>query len=185
MAIQIKDILDNVKEIFLTDSALNTLMDFERVLDEVDIYSFANWKKGELVEGPIYEKYFVRCKFMWPEKLMPDPRGAERLLNYDCNITYEKSILKKEKKIEDPDDFRPGTKFAKMIEIPIWIVEITMPKKLMQEISVGSLEIEGKKVDLTDVDEAFDEGDDDELEQTDDQKEQFQQPAPAAPAPVV
>ena len=65
MAQSLKDIIENSKTLSMTDSALNTLMDFERVLDELDMYAFANWKKGGLVEGPVYEKYFVTCVFMW------------------------------------------------------------------------------------------------------------------------
>ena len=84
MATDIKDILQNVKDIYMTDSSLNTLLNFERVIDELGLYAFANWQKGELVAGPVYEKYFVTCTFMWPYKMMPDPSGAERLLNYDC-----------------------------------------------------------------------------------------------------
>lgn len=167
MAINIKDILDNVEEIMMTDSALTALLDFERVLDEVDLYSFRNWKKGELVEGPVYEKYHVRCKFMWPKQLMPDPRGAERLLDYDCEITYQLTSIKTTKKVQEPDDFRPGTKFGKDIEKPIWLVEIAMPKQLMVDIHVGSLELEGSKIDLDDIDEAYDDGDDQQPETMD------------------
>jgi len=160
MSIEIKDILDNIEEIFSTDSALTAILDFERVMDEIDLYSFKNWKKGELVEGPIYEKYFIRCVFMWPYRLMPDPRGAERLLDYGCEIKYEKSKLLSPIKIEDPDDFRQGTKFAKLKSSPVWLVEIVMPKQLMADINIGSLELEGKKIDLDDIEEAYDEGDD-------------------------
>lgn len=171
MSIEIKDILDNTEELLITDSALTTLLDFERVLDEIDIYTFRNWRKGELVEGPIYEKYFVRCKFMWPYNLMPDPRGAERLLDYDVEVNYQKSILIEPKKIEDPSDFRPGTKFAKMVEHPIWLVEIVIPKQLMNDIQVGSLELESDKIDLEDLDQAYQEGDDENAEQLEPQQQ--------------
>ena len=160
MTIKIKDILDNIEEIFATDSALTTILDFERVMDEIDLYSFRNWKRGELVEGPVYEKYFVRCVFMWPYRLMPDPRGAERLLDYGCEINYEKSQLEVPIKIEEPNDFEPGTKFPRYKPKPIWLVEIVMPKQLMADINIGSLELEGKKIDLDDIEEAYDEGDD-------------------------
>lgn len=175
MAIDLKDIINNIKELQMTDSSLNILMDFERVLDGVDLYSFKNWKMGELVEGPINKKYFVTCTFMWPFKLMPDPRGAERLLNYDCKISYQKSTMSKDKEIENPDDYRPGTKFAKRIKIPIWLVEITIPKHFMTDISVGSIEIEGKDIDLSDIDEAYEDGEDDET------KQQVQGAQPLAP----
>ena len=92
MVANVRDIIDNTKNIYMTDSALESLMDFERVLDELDTYVFKNWIKGELVEGPIYEKYFVTCTFMWPHKLMPDPRGAERLLDYNCKVRFRKRL---------------------------------------------------------------------------------------------
>jgi hypothetical protein len=59
MANNIKDIIKNTKNIFMTDSALVSLMEFERVIDQLDIYVFKNWKQGELTEGPNYEKYFI------------------------------------------------------------------------------------------------------------------------------
>ena len=46
MSKAISDVIDNTKEIFMTDSALSTLLDFERVLDELDIYVYKNWKEG-------------------------------------------------------------------------------------------------------------------------------------------
>lgn len=156
----ILDVIKNTREILMTDSSLDTLLDFERVLDNLDIYVFKHWKFGELVEGPIYEKYFVSCTFMWPYKLMPDPRGGERLLSYDCSVIYTKDILEHPIKIKDPDDFKPGGKMPKLIKSPIWLVEIAMPKTLMQEIQRGSLEIESSILDLEDIDQAYEEGSD-------------------------
>ena len=160
MAKPIVDIINNTKEIFMTDSALTTLEDFERVLDELDLYVFANWKNGELVEGPIYEKYFVTCTFMWPYKMMPDPRGGERLLDYECEVYYSKDILEYPIDVKDPDDFEPGTKMPKMLKKPVWLVTIVMPKKLMQEIQQGSLELESATLDMEDIEQAYEEGTD-------------------------
>jgi hypothetical protein len=158
MATEIKDIIQNVKDINMTDSSLDTLLNFERVLDELGLYAFENWKKGELVAGPIYEKYFVTCTFMWPLRLMPDPSGGERLLNYDCEVSYQKDMLKVPVKIKDPDDYVPGTKVAKFEEKPIWLVTIIMPKSLISEIRQGSVELEDEVIDLEDVDAAYEEG---------------------------
>ena len=158
MSKAISDVIENTKEIFMTDSALDTLIDFERVLDELDLYVFANWKEGELVEGPVYEKYFVTCTFMWPHKMMPDPRGGERLLDYDCEVYYAKDQLEYPIKIKNPDDFEPGTKMPKMAKKPVWLVTIVMPKKLMQEIQQGSLELESATLDLEDIESAYEEG---------------------------
>jgi len=167
MAKDINDVLENIKEISMTDSAVNTLLDFERVIDELDIYAFKNWKRGELVQGPKYEKYFVVCTFMWPYKKMPDPRGGERLLDYGCEIKYKKDILQYPVKVKDPSDYKPGTKVPKLAKTPIWLVEIVMPKKLMQEINQGSLELESGKVDVEDIESSYEEGLDDNIYKTD------------------
>lgn len=163
MTTPIADIIANTKEIYMTDSSLESLMDFERVLDELDVYAFANWKQGELVAGPQYEKYFVTCTFMWPLKKMPDPSGGERLLNYDCEVTYQKSILETPTKVEDQGDFEPGSKMPKLKKSPIWLVSITMPKDLMRDIKQGSLELEGSTIDLEDIDKAYEEGEDNDV----------------------
>jgi hypothetical protein len=167
MATDINDVLENIKEISLTDSAVNTLLDFERVIDELDIYAFANWKRGELVQGPKYEKYFVVCTFMWPYKKMPDPRGGERLLDYGCEIKYKKDMLEYPVKVKDQNDFKPGTRVPKLAKTPIWLVEIVMPKKLMQEINQGSLELESGTVDVEDIESSYEEGLDDNMYKTD------------------
>ena len=65
---------------------------------------------------------------------MPDPMGGKRLLDYDCKITYEKSHIAKPRRIRQPGDIRPGTKKGKLDRLPIWIVEIVMPKKLVADI---------------------------------------------------
>lgn len=163
MAKLISDVIENTKEIFMTDSSLNSLMDFERVLDELDTYVFKNWKLGELVEGPIYEKYFVTCTFMWPKKMMPDPRGGERLLSYDCEVYYAKDMLEYPIKVKTPDDFEDGTKMPKMAKKPIWLVTVVMPKKLMQEIKQGSLELESATLDMEDIEKAYEEGEDESM----------------------
>ena len=178
MAKSISDVIDNTKELFMTDSSLKTLMDFERVLDELDLYVFENWKDGELVEGPVYEKYFVTCTFMWPHRMMPDPAGGERLLSYDCEVYYKKEQLEYPVKIKDPDDFEPGTKMPKMAKKPVWLVTIVMPKKLMQEIQQGSLELENETIDLEDIDQAYEEGDDQNAVYDQVNQEQEQQNAP-------
>jgi hypothetical protein len=188
MAANLHDIIENTKDIYMTDSALTSLMDFERVVDELDVYVFANWKKGELVEGPIYEKYFVTCTFMWPYKLMPDPRGGEKLLDYGCRVRYKKDRLSYPLKVKSPNDFKPGTKMPKMAHAPIWLVEITMPKKLMREIHQGSVELENEKLDIEDIESAYETGMDDDVYKTKEgQNGQEQQPLGApgpAPAPA-
>ena len=151
----IVDIVKNTKKIYMSESSLETLLDFERVLDQLDIYAFENWKRGELVEGPIVDRHWVTAKFMWPHKMMPDPDGAKRLLGYNARVMYERDKLATPVKVEDYDDFRPGTRKPKLREDRVWILEIRMPKELIQDINEGYLELEGREVDQTDLDDAY------------------------------
>jgi hypothetical protein len=174
-------VAENIRDIYMSEGSLLTLLDFERVLDELDLYAFKNWQIGELVSGPDIGKYRVTCIFMWPEKLMPDPRGARRLLPFDCEVKYKKTRMKVPMKIDNPDDFRPGTHKARLIEKKIWLVEITMPKGLMNDIRTGSVELEDEEIDLEDLDSAYEQDLDQESYQSDQQaqnaQQQLQQPA--------
>ncbi len=135
-----KDILEvikNVESIYSTNSSLSVLKDFERVLDEMNMYVYKNWQEGELASGPIVERHWVKASFMWPREKMPDPMAAKRLIDYGCKIKYEKTFLMEPRKIKSPDDFRPGTRKGKLDHTPIWVVEIMMPKKLVEDIYNG------------------------------------------------
>lgn len=177
-------VADNLRDIYMSEGSLLTLLDFERVLDELDIYAFRNWEIGELVQGPDISKYKVSCIFMWPENLMPDPRGGRRLLPFDCDVRYKKQMVKIPIKINDPSDYEPGTHKAKIVEKPVWLVEITIPKSLMSDIRTGSIELEDQDIDLGDLDQAYEE-DLDKEEYQNDQQGQAQQPAQQLGAPAV
>ena len=150
-------VADNIKDLYLSDGSILSLIDFERVLDEMDLYAFKNWQLGELVDGPVIKKYSVACTFMWPYNLMPDPSGARRLLPFDCKVKFKKTRIKIPIKIEEPDDYIPGTRKARLIEKPVWLVEIVMPKSLITDIRTGSVELEGEDLDLEDLDAAYEE----------------------------
>lgn len=173
-------IADNIRDIYLSDGSLSTLLDFERVLDELDIYAFKNWQLGELVSGPDIGKYKVSCIFMWPRELMPDPRGARRLLPFDCEVRFKKTRMKVPKKIEKPTDFRPGTHKAKLIDKPVWLVEIVMPKNLMNDIRTGAVELEDETIDLEELDQAYEQ----DLDQEQYQDQGAAQQAQATLAPT-
>jgi len=52
MAAKLSDIIQNTKSIYMTDSAMSSLLDFERVIDELDVYVFDNWKKASWLKDP-------------------------------------------------------------------------------------------------------------------------------------
>ncbi len=137
MAHDIIDVIKNLQTLSENNSAFKVLKDFERVIDELDVYVFKNWEEGELIEGPKVNRYDVTCKFMWPRADMPDPKGGKRLVDHGCQVICTKEEVLLPRKIKDPSDFRPGTMKGKIDAHPIWTVEITMPKKLMQDVFVG------------------------------------------------
>lgn len=157
---------ETVKNIYMSEGVIATLLDYERVLDEMDIYAFRNWSIGELVEGPEIKRYSVSCIWMWPKELMPDPRGARRLLPFGCTVKFKKTTMQVPVKVEQPDDYRPGTRKPKIVAKDIWLVEITIPKYLINDIRQGSVELEDQDVDLADLDQAYEQ--DLEMEQYED-----------------
>lgn len=177
-------VADNIRNIYMSEGSLATLLDLERVLDELDVYAFKNWDRGELVAGPNIGRYRVSATFMWPEDLMPDPRGGRRLLPFDCKIEYRRIMMKIPMRITDPSDYRPGTKKARIIERPVWLVEITVPKSLMSDIRTGSIELEDEDIDLKDLDDAYEKDLDQDGYQNDQIEQNAEQQLQQAPQPA-
>ncbi len=148
-------VAETVKDLYLSDGVISTLLDYERVLDQMDLYAFKNWELAELVEGPDIGRYSVTCTWMWPADCMPDPRGAKRLLPFGCNVKFKKTSMTIPIKVNSPDDYRDGTKKSKLIEKKIWLVNLEIPKYLINDIRTGSLELEDQMIDLDDLDSAY------------------------------
>jgi hypothetical protein len=150
-------IISTVKGIMTSDGTMSILLDFERVLDECDIYAFKNWLIGELVSGPDVRRYTVSCTFMWPYKLMPDPRAVKRLLAIGCEVKWTKKKIKVPIEVKNYDDFVQGTNYPKGVEREVWLVKITVPTDLMDDIKEGSIDLAGSTIDLEEIDNAYDE----------------------------
>jgi hypothetical protein len=141
------DIINNIENIYGSNNSLNLLKDFERVIDELDVYVFENWIDGELMEGPKEGRYWVECTFMWPKDQMPEPVGGQRLLEYGCKVQFAESRLSRVRKIKTPNDIRPGTRKGKIDWEDVWLVKIAMPKKLMHDINRGYRNLDKNKVE--------------------------------------
>ena len=155
-------IVSTVKGIFTSDGAMSLLLDFERVLDEADVYAYKNWQLGELVSGPNNRRYTVSCMFMWPYKLMPDPRAIRRLLVIGCEVEMEKGEIEVPVEVLDYEDFVPGTRYPKMHEREVWFVKITVPKDLMNDMKEGSIDLADQTIDLQELEDAYEEDLDEE-----------------------
>lgn len=156
-------IVDTIRGVYMSDGAMSTLLDFERVLDEADLYAYKNWIIGELVQGPVVGRYNAKCVFMWPYKLMPDPRGALRLMNIGCKVTFGKTSIKVPVEIKDYEDFVPGTRYPKMCKKSVWMVQIEIPFELMDDIKEGSIDLADATIDLSELEDAYNEDLDDNV----------------------
>lgn len=156
-SVDFDSIVSTVKGIMTSDGAMSIILDFERVLDDSDVYAFQNWLKGELVSGPDVGRYNVTCVFMWPYKLMPDPRAVKRLLVIGCDVDFAKKKIKVPVEVKNYDDFVQGTNYPKAVERDVWLVKITIPLALMDEIKEGSVDLAGTTIDLEDINNAYDE----------------------------
>jgi len=164
-------IVSTVKGIYTSDGTMSILLDFERVLDDADLYAYKNWILGELVQGPNVGRYDCTCVFMWPYKLMPDPGAIKRLLNLGCKVEFAKSSVEVPVAVNDYDDFIPGTKYPKFKPQKVWFVKITIPLELMDDIKEGSIDLAGQTIDLADIDDAYDEDLDKQEIKSDDEQQ--------------
>lgn len=123
----IKRTLTNVSK---GNSILDTLMEFERTLDNAEIFAYKNWILGELVEGPEIGRYWYKTVWMYPYAMMPDPNAGLRLTKLGAKVNFRKGIFKKPVKVRGPQDWvDPESKRAKMVEHDIWLVTIELPMK--------------------------------------------------------
>jgi len=175
-------IVDTIKGIFTSDGSMSTLLDFERVLDESDLYAYRNWELGELVQGPNVKRYTVSCIFMWPYDLMPNPKGAGRLVAIGCKVKFAKSEIEVPVEVKDYEDYVAGTRYPKMAPKKVWFVFIEIPKDLLDDIKEGSIDLAGQTIDLEELDDSYD----DDLDQnsTTDQEEQEQDAGAAGMPPA-
>ena len=160
-------IIDTLKNNINRQSALDVLMDVERVLDDQNIYTYANWIEGEVVEGPHIEKYWVTVTLMYPYEKMPDPEAANRLMKHDCKVYYAKDVLISAAKLKDPSDSeprdaadgrRPGQHRAMKVEKDIWLVTLEIPRKFMEELAAANLSLSNDSIDSSAVDSALADG---------------------------
>lgn len=142
----IKIINDNVKKISETNTLLDMLLEFEGVVDSFDLYAYKNWDKGEVIAGPKLGRYFVEVALMYRYKNMPDPEGLLRLNENDCEAKMYKDNLvtsRRVKSVEDTEVIQRGNtprRVAKTQDNPIWIVEIKMPRRYVDEFSREQVE---------------------------------------------
>jgi hypothetical protein len=147
MTISVKMVNDQIKKISETNTLLDMLLEVEKVLDSCDLYAYANWKKGEVLEGPTLERHWINVKLLYPYNDMPDPDGAKRLIARQCLVDYKKDTLLTPVDIKSFDDVevevRPdgSTHYKTRTKSePVWVVELKIPRKYVDEFSTAVVE---------------------------------------------
>lgn len=142
MTIAVKLLNDQIKKLSETNTLLDMLLEFERILEDINLYAYANWQKGEVLEGPDLERHFVTVKLLYKQQGMPDPAGAKRLLAKDCLVKYKQSTLVSPVRVRTFDDVETHMRAdgtvqhrAKTKSEPVWVVEIKMPRRYVDEFS--------------------------------------------------
>lgn len=141
---------------------LDLLIQMEDVLDSLDVYVFKNWIDGEIVEGPTVRRYWLDLTLKYPYKKMPDPRAGLRLLKHGIRIDFQqahmdargKPVEVEEGKAKDKSEDNDGEK--------VWLIRISIPRRLMSEMNAGELDFYDDEVDMEDVEDAQDSGMNDE-----------------------
>ena len=158
---QYNDIVDNLRDIDKNDTLLDILLEFESTLDKQGMYAYKNWKLGEVAEGPNLSRYWLHVKLMYPYKKMPDPKGALRLDAIGCEIKFNRGVLKTPITPQGPEDLDKEGQ-PKLKSNDIWLIDIWMPRKFVDEFSDDKIKIGDDEVDMEELNSAYDSGLDDE-----------------------
>jgi len=164
------DIIAQLGKNIKRNSALETLMQIDGVLESLNVYAYKNWIEGEIVDGPQIERYWVTVTLLYPHKMMPDPSGAERLLKNGCKVFYTKDTLTTAAKLIEPEDVEidpndPNKRRAKKVQRPVWLVTLEVPRGLIDTVESSRVKVDDMQFDSESVEQAYDDnlGDDDEI----------------------
>lgn len=139
---------DKIKE---SPHLLDIMVQMEDVLDSFDLYVFKNWIKGEIVEGPKVRRYWFDMTLRYDLADMPDPKGALRLLKHGVRISYDKATLADEDG-KEPEDGKATH----------WEIKVSIPRRLLSDMNAAELDFYDEEVEVEDVQDAQDEGMNDE-----------------------
>lgn len=147
---------------------LDILLQMEEVLDSLDIYVFENWYLGEVVEGPKIRRYWLDFTLKYDIDKMPDPKAALRLMKHGARVDFWKAKYGKDGEFEDEAEVAETSQKRQEDESDkekldlFWLVRISIPRRLVSQMSAEELDFYDDEVDVEDVEDAKDTGIDDE-----------------------
>jgi hypothetical protein len=155
---------------------LDILINCENVLDSLDCYVYKNWFSGEIAEGPVVSRYWVKVSLLYPYDKMPDPRAALRLLKHGIQVEFDR--MQRAKPTPPPGQNEAPDKPDE------WLVRLSFPRRLLDQNEEVDLAVYDDEVNTDDVTDAKDTGMDDESSLHADEQMpngQAQPPMPGAP----
>jgi hypothetical protein len=161
--IDINDIAATISGVKSNRNTLSLLLEFQGVLDDLNVFAYENWIKGEVIKGPIVSKYWIEVFLMYAEQDMPNPVAAERLTKHGCHVFFHKDTLTSNVKIKKVDDMladpdKGGKQVPKTQEMPVFVVKVVMPRHLLTDYNVKKISAMSGEIDLDDVVDAYDQG---------------------------
>lgn len=141
-----------------SEHLISILIQMENVLDGLDVYSFANWFTGEVIDGPVVRRYWTTFSLRYPYNKMPDPRAALRLLKHGVEVEYNR-------------EKRQDGKGGETEKQSDWIIVISIPRRLLDQDQENDLKIYADEVNPDDVTTAKDSGLDNESQYKSDEQD--------------
>lgn len=143
--------MQNIQKIFVKRGLLDICLEIDKFFDMIDLYVYPNWFSGEIVNGPVVSKYWVDLTLRYPYKKMPHPLGGRVLYDLGVKIKYKEHNQKVPVDIKTPDDFRDGSKKPKITTEKVWLVDLRVPRRFIDEVDYNELEDLDDLVDVDDI----------------------------------
>ena len=140
-----------IRNLFKQKSLLDIALEIENFLDFMNIFVFEGWLDGELVDGPQVSRYWITSTWRFDYKKMPDPMAARILHDVGVIVNFEKAEVMEPIEVKSPADYRPGTKVPKLRPVPVWHVEIKLPRRFVDDIDYNELDEIDDEVDVDSI----------------------------------
>lgn len=147
----------DIDEIQSSPYLLDTLLQVEDVLDSLDLYVFANWLDGTIIEGPNLKRYWVNITISYPYKKLPDPTAIPRLLKHGIRVDIKKGRFESEDECEDGYRNLEDNEEIDEEDI-IWLIKVSIPRRLITDMNSAQLDFYEDEIDVDDVQDAQDSG---------------------------
>lgn len=132
------DGLNAIQNLYDTDGLLDILLGVEEYFDNMDLYAYKNWIKGEVVEGPIVTPYFVTITIKFTEDIYPDPVGATILQKQGTIIKVKKDVqiqpISHPRSMEDMDSLTTSSGVVsrpKEESVNVLLYKFQIPRRLV------------------------------------------------------